>query len=120
RDPETGERPVEIALKKEDAPLLGLWGDRCGDVFYLMRPGYSGAANWFPLTQDQRILVAMGPEVRTEGEHGQFKFIAPKFQSAHGYVLPTVKLGKGSEQAVFILAGPGVRQGYRRERPIHL
>lgn len=120
KDPETSERPVEIALKKEDTSLFGLWGERSGDVFYLMRPGYSGAANWFPLTEDQRILVPMGPEVRTEGEHGQFKFIAPKFQSAHGYVLPTVKLGKGSEQAVFILAGPGVRQGYQRERPIHL
>ncbi|CEP68286.1 Type I phosphodiesterase/nucleotide pyrophosphatase/phosphate transferase [Moorella glycerini] len=120
KDPATGRRPVEIAVKKREAALFGLWGERIGDVFYLMSPGYSCATNWFPLTEDLQVLVPMGPQIRAEGDHGQFKFIAAKFQSVHGNTLPTARLGKGSEQAVFLLAGPGVKKGYRREKPIHL
>ena len=40
-DPTTGEHPVALALSKQDMPNLDLYGDRVGDVFYAIRPGYS-------------------------------------------------------------------------------
>ena len=36
-DPETGLKPVVFALKKEDARVIGLYGDRVGDVIFALR-----------------------------------------------------------------------------------
>jgi len=39
-DPATGKKPVVFALRKEDARMIGLWGDRVGDVIF-------GISGWF-------------------------------------------------------------------------
>jgi predicted AlkP superfamily phosphohydrolase/phosphomutase len=39
-DPETGRRPVALALTKNDARLLGLYGDNVGDVVYATYPWF--------------------------------------------------------------------------------
>jgi hypothetical protein len=39
--PDTGRRPVCLALTKRDAQLLGLWGEQCGDVVYALWPEYA-------------------------------------------------------------------------------
>jgi predicted AlkP superfamily phosphohydrolase/phosphomutase len=41
-DPVTGQRPVSLALSKQDARILGLYGDGVGDVVYALYPWYSG------------------------------------------------------------------------------
>jgi predicted AlkP superfamily phosphohydrolase/phosphomutase len=41
-DPKTGKRPVALALSKQDARILGLYGDSIGDVVYALYPWYSG------------------------------------------------------------------------------
>lgn len=41
-DPKTGRRPVALALTKQDARILGLYGDSVGDVIYALYPWYSG------------------------------------------------------------------------------
>lgn len=41
RDPKTGRKPVQLALRREDMPVLGLYGDRIGDIFFTVRPGWS-------------------------------------------------------------------------------
>jgi predicted AlkP superfamily phosphohydrolase/phosphomutase len=33
-DPVTGKKPVVFALRKEDARMIGLWGDRVGDIVF--------------------------------------------------------------------------------------
>ncbi|GAJ24214.1 unnamed protein product, partial [marine sediment metagenome] len=33
--------PVAIALRKKDAPLLGFWGEQCGDVVFVNEDGYA-------------------------------------------------------------------------------
>lgn len=40
RDPKTNDRPVVMALTKQDARLIGQYGDRCGDVIYAIKPTY--------------------------------------------------------------------------------
>ena len=39
-DPETGRKPVVLALKREDARVLGLYGDRVGDVIFALDPAF--------------------------------------------------------------------------------
>ncbi len=41
-DPETGKRPVALALAKKDARILGLYGDQVGDVVYAVYPWFGG------------------------------------------------------------------------------
>ncbi len=41
-DPRTGVKPIAFALKKSDARIIGLYGDRVGDVVYGVRPEVSG------------------------------------------------------------------------------
>ncbi|MBI3979808.1 MAG: alkaline phosphatase family protein [Chloroflexi bacterium] len=80
-DPETGLRPIAIALRKEDAPVLGLWGDRVGDIFYN---------------------------------------VDPRFEEEHAYHLSTAHYGVGDLKGMFIMAGPGVKQGEVLDRNVHL
>jgi arylsulfatase A-like enzyme len=70
RDPETGKRPVAMALPKKDARLLGLYGDRMGDVVYAVYPWFGSqhgqalpTAEWG--VGSLRALLAMaGPGLR--------------------------------------------------------
>jgi hypothetical protein len=43
RDPLTKYRPFTLALQKEYAEILNLWGDRVGDVVYGIHPNFDGA-----------------------------------------------------------------------------
>jgi len=40
--PVNGKRPIRLALRKEDARVLGLYGDYVGDVVYAMREDFNG------------------------------------------------------------------------------
>jgi predicted AlkP superfamily phosphohydrolase/phosphomutase len=42
RDPETGQRAVTLALRCEDARMMGLYGEMIGDVVYAVEPGFGG------------------------------------------------------------------------------
>ena len=110
RDPETGERPIALALRKEDASILGVWGDRVGDVIYVMNPGYEG--NWLTmlwtggwgspgLTEDLRIWD--GPES-----------LGGRFTADHSSNLPTARLGVSEMKSLLIMAGPGIKKGYKQ------
>ena len=79
--PATGTRPVALALSKQDARLLGLYGDNMGDVIYALYPEFGGQ---------------------------------------HGHILPTAKWGVGDLSGLFVLNGPGIKQGARIERTVHL
>jgi predicted AlkP superfamily phosphohydrolase/phosphomutase len=80
-DPKTGRKPITLALKREDARLLGLYGDRVGDVIFAVDPAFGH-------------------------EHGPF--------------LPTAEYGMGSMKGLFIMNGPGVREGVTLQRTVNL
>jgi predicted AlkP superfamily phosphohydrolase/phosphomutase len=79
--PKTGTRPVALALAKQDARLLGLYGQEVADVIYAIYP-------WFG--------------------------------SQHGPLLPTAKWGIGDLRGLWAMYGPGIRQGVRLQRTVHL
>jgi predicted AlkP superfamily phosphohydrolase/phosphomutase len=69
-DPETGKRPISLALGKQDARILGLYGDHIGDVVYAVYPWFSGQhANILPNAEWgvgnlKALLTFTGPGIK--------------------------------------------------------
>jgi len=72
RDPQTGLCPFSLVLRKEDARVLGLYGDAVGDVVYAVREEFSdehgqslGTGEWASGAGSLKCLfVLSGPGVR--------------------------------------------------------
>ena len=69
-DPGTGKRPIALALAKEDARVLGLYGDHIGDVVYAFQPWFTGqhanilpAAEW-GIGNLRALLTFTGPGIK--------------------------------------------------------
>jgi predicted AlkP superfamily phosphohydrolase/phosphomutase len=91
RDDE-GRRPVAFALNKKDAALVGYWGDRTGDVVFIYNAGFA----W--------------------GWPGGSASIGPAPPGAnHGPQIPTAETALSSNLGTWVMAGPGVKPGYRRD-----
>ena len=90
-----GGRPVfQAVLPMEKAGRLGVGGDRVGEIFL------------WPREEE--------PEERMSAE----EFWAEHDREETGtWDWPLMNAGSHSDDAYFVLAGPGVREGYRRERP---
>lgn len=68
-DPKTNKRPVILALKKKDARLLGLYGDRIGDVVYALRDDYGKLHGQLPTCEYgigslKGLLIMAGPGIK--------------------------------------------------------
>ncbi|MFO8017499.1 MAG: alkaline phosphatase family protein [Promethearchaeia archaeon] len=112
RDPNTGDKIVKLAMRKEEADILGLNGERVGDVVYFLNPPYQ--------IYDE-VLEQLNPS-----------FISPKYMEkpeayparhcfgAHVYYLPTQKFGNYSNSVPIILKGPGIKEGYQLDEIINL
>ena len=107
-DPESGERPINLALRKEDARVIGQGGDRVGDVIYFFKEGYTNKFANGITGIDPANIPETGFESVLRG---------PEFGRHHSY-LPTANYCGCSVQAVFVMTGPGIRKNYRRPYPI--
>lgn len=95
-DEETGRTPIALALRKQDAYLLGFWGDQCGDVVFVNEFGYMHGyfGEWGGITGGGYI--------------GQ-----PEWCGAHhGPQLPTARTEIASNLGCFLMMGPGIKKGY--------
>lgn len=110
-DPESGIQPVQLAIPVEDGPYFGQGGPRAGDVLYFMEAGYTGDINWFPLTTDGTVLLNMTRDLVSTADYGEGRFIASKFQSAHGCGFPTRELGRGTEEAILFISAKELAHG---------
>ncbi len=82
-----------FVFSKADAEMVGLWGDQVGDVVLALEGGYQlGRADSPVAVTDNRGHVASG----------------------HGRMKPTYDSTYGTEKAIFVLSGPGVKKGYER------
>ncbi len=95
RDPLNGKRVVALALKLEDAAVIGFWGDpresACGDVVFTFNRGYG----WGPPVEGGSVGKGRGAQ--------------------HGSQIPTMETPYFTNLATLICAGPGVRAGYERD-----
>ncbi|MGH7322546.1 MAG: alkaline phosphatase family protein [Candidatus Rokuibacteriota bacterium] len=103
-DEERETRPIIVALRREDAVSFGQWGDTVGDIITFMAPLYADSdADYASLPGDPLTTPDVGPT---------------DLGCAHHPYLPSASYGVWSNPAIFFLAGPGVRRGYERSRPI--
>jgi predicted AlkP superfamily phosphohydrolase/phosphomutase len=99
RDPLTNRRVVALALKLEDAAVIGFWGDpatsACGDVVFTFNRGFG----WGPPLEGGSVGTGRGAQ--------------------HGSQIPTTETAYFTNMATLIAAGPGIRAGYERDYQRH-
>jgi hypothetical protein len=92
RDPATGKRVIALALRLQDAQIIGYWGQDNGDVVCVFDHGMGWGA------------VEGGASV------------GPGRGALHGSQLPTYETDSFTTMGMMILAGPGVKEGgYERD-----
>lgn len=70
KHPETGERPVLLAVRKEDATVFGMGGAQAGDVVYALKPEYMAEHGYgFPTGESgcgslKNLLMFHGPNIK--------------------------------------------------------
>jgi hypothetical protein len=111
RDPRTGQAPVRLACRREDAEGLGLYGPSMGDVVYAMAPGFQARSSIHPAPgcwiggrlRPERLAVLQPTRLFKE------------FTGEHDTSLPFTR----AIRTLLTAAGPGVPHG-RRRVPISL
>ena len=89
-DKAAGKCPVVVALPKRHAPLLGHWGEQCGDIVFFMEDGY----------------VSGYPSEKREGED-PYVWVPDAFGAHHGPYLPTARTEVSSNMAFSWGGAPG-------------
>ena len=70
RHPETGERPVLLAVRREDAQVFGMGGAQAGDVVYVLKPEYMAEHGYGLPTGEsgcgslKNLLLFRGPNIK--------------------------------------------------------
>ena len=91
RDPDSGKRAVALALKNQDAQIIGFWGPNNGDVVFTLNRGFGWGD---PLGEGS---------------------IGPGRGALHGSQIPTSEGPTFTNMGCFIISGPGVKRGYERD-----
>ena len=99
-DPLSGKLVTLFTMKVEDCALLGFWGDRTGDIIYVLNQEYyyNGGAEDFLSTGTEETIAA-----------GSF------ISAHHGCVAPTAKTSMTSNLATYIINGPHIQKNYSRD-----
>jgi predicted AlkP superfamily phosphohydrolase/phosphomutase len=97
RHPETGQRPILLAVRKEDARVFGMGGIQSGDVVYALKPEYMAEHGYgFPTGQSgcgclKNILLFKGPNIKKDFVYQRPRWLAdivPTICAATGGPLP--------------------------------
>jgi len=112
KDPETNERIIQLALKREEASEYGLNGDRIGDVIYFLKPSYG--------LFDGDLSSLDSSSITKRVFKGPICDSSRIFFGAHSYYLPKAKLGDYSISVPLIINGPGIKKGFTIEKKVEL
>jgi hypothetical protein len=82
-DPETGKRMIALALRREDARLVGLGGENMGDVVFAVAGGVGSPGG-----------------------------------GVHAGQIPTARSRAGTQCALLLAAGPGIKRASRITRTV--
>jgi len=69
-DPKTGKKPIAFALKKQDARIIGLYGDRIGDIIFGVHGWVSGEHGRqiptaeYGIGSMKGLLIISGPNIK--------------------------------------------------------
>ena len=82
RHPETGERPIFVAVRKEDAHVFGMGGEQAGDVVYALKPEYMAEHGYgFPTGESgcgtlMNLLMFRGPNIKENYTYPRPRWLA--------------------------------------------
>ncbi len=97
KHPETGERPILMALKKEDAQVLGMGGAQAGDVVYVLKPEYMAEHGYGLPTGEsgcgslKNVMIFKGPNIKKGYRYERPRWlvdVVPTFCYATGNPIP--------------------------------
>ncbi|MFO7596544.1 MAG: alkaline phosphatase family protein [Desulfocurvibacter africanus] len=97
RHPETGERPVLLAVRKEDAQVFGMGGAQAGDVIYALKPEYMAEHGYgFPtgscgLGTLKNVMMFKGPNIKKNYRYTRPRWlvdVVPTFCYSTGNPIP--------------------------------
>jgi predicted AlkP superfamily phosphohydrolase/phosphomutase len=94
KHPQTGERPVLLAVRREDARVFGMGGAQAGDVVYALKPEYMAEHGYgFPTGESgcgslKNILLFKGPNIKKN-----FKYVRPRWLAD---IVPTICYATGN------------------------
>jgi len=108
RDPK-GHCPFAFALTRDDAEMIGLYGDRVGDVVYGMRAGYISTLEPTEALEEFRFFRGA---ISVTDDWADRDGPIPANTSIHGSTIPSARLGLGSIRVPLVMKGPGVRRGH--------
>jgi predicted AlkP superfamily phosphohydrolase/phosphomutase len=112
KDPDTNEQIIELALRKEETGLLGLNGDRVGDIIYFLKPPYGIFDG---------NLIDLDASIISNNEHNNpIVNMSRKIFGAHAYYLPSTRFGDYSISVPFIISGPGIKKGFKLRNIVDL
>ena len=117
RDPQTGECLFALVGRREDFQGMGMWGERIEDIVFFAqsRNFHMSDMNLFHTHRD---FYEMGREVVSLEETIERGLIW-NLNAVH-WGLPEASVGYASNRPVFMLSGPGIRQGARGDRRVNL
>ena len=101
RDPLTGKRAVALALKLQDAQIVGFWGEEQGDVVFTYNRGFGWGA----------VYERGAGGESTAGRPS----IGPGRGALHGSQIPTSETSFFSNMGCMVMTGPGIKAGYERD-----
>jgi predicted AlkP superfamily phosphohydrolase/phosphomutase len=111
RDPRTGQAPVRLACRQEDAQALGLYGSSMGDVIFAMAPGFQTRTS-ISVPNDAWIGQRLQPQRVSAFKQTQ---LFREFTGEHDSALPFTR----AIRSMLVLHGPPVRPG-RRQVPARM
>ena len=112
RDPETGEKVIKLALRREEAAKYGLNGQRVGDIVYFLKPPYGVFDG---------ILESLDASSLSPKEYNKpLAYNSKRFYGAHAYYTPDTSFGDYSVSVPIIISGKGIKQGISLNKIVNL
>lgn len=106
RDPRTGQAPVRLACRQDDAQALGLYGSSMGDVIFAMAPGFQTRTS---ITVPTDAWLGSRLQLQHIAAFKQTQLFR-EFTGEHDSSLPFNR----AIRSLLILHGPQVRRGQRQ------
>jgi len=104
KHPETGARPVLLAVRKEDARVFGMGGAQAGDVVYALKPEYMAEHGYGLPTGEsgcgslKNVLIFKGPNIKKG-----FRYERPRWLAD---IVPTLCYMTGNNMPTEAEGGP--------------
>jgi len=107
KDPITGECPVSVAVRKEDAEIFGLAGENVGDIVFFMKEGYWNIRLGELI--ENFTWDKASKYVKNHSMYGPKRNETPVRVGSHEFI-PGANIDGFSNRGTFIISGPDIEK----------